>query len=225
MTIKIKRAGCKSAHVVMILDESSSMTSCWDETIAGANAFITKQQQSTVSTELTLVTFNGSTIKRVVSKTLAKEVKPLSKESYRPNGMTNLLDAIGVTIEEINAELVTLKREYRPSIEICILTDGEENMSKRYTVSALRELISQCEAKDWTFTFVGANIDAFAEGAKLGFGKQNTYQYDTSNMLATMSTMAARTESVKLARSAGMSTSAVYANTELTNKQRDDLTQ
>lgn len=224
MTFKAKRAGTKNAHVVIVLDASSSMISCWSETIQGVNLFLDKQKTSEIPTEVSLYTFNGFTTRCVLNKVPAEEAPKLTKENYSPNGMTNLLDAIGTVINTTNDQLNATKKEFRPSVEIMIVTDGEENRSRQFSVSQIREMKQACESKDWTFTFLGANIDAFQESAKLGFGVQNTYQYDTSSILNTMSVMTKRTDEVKLARSVGASASQVYAQTELTSADRDQLT-
>ena len=50
-----------------------------------------------------------------------------------------------------------------------ILTDGQENASQRYTLAEVRERVEhQTEKYDWSFIFLGQNIDAFSEGALIG---------------------------------------------------------
>ena len=222
---KAKRSGKDSAHVVVVLDESSSMNSCKAETVAGVNAFLHKQRESAIPTQVSIVTFNGSEVKTQVDRADASSIAALTDASYRPSGMTNLFDAIGRTIHEINEQLAAVKKSERPHVEICIVTDGEENASQLYTQPRIVEMKQACEAKDWTFTFVGARIDAFVEGAKLGFTKTNTYQFTAENMASTMNTMAVRTEAVKLGRTRGLDTRAVYASAELTDAERAKLTQ
>jgi hypothetical protein len=48
---------------------------------------------------------------------------------------------------------------------VTIITDGEENSSRRYTLEDVRNLIDELKKKDVIFSFIGANIDA-AEYAK-----------------------------------------------------------
>ena len=223
MTTKIKRAGTDNAHVVIVLDASSSMNVCRDETIQGVNLFLKQQRESEIKTAVSLYTFNGTEVNCVANKVSASEVSDLSKVSYRPQGMTNLLDAVGKVINTINEQLSTAKKAERPSVEVCIVTDGEENMSRSFTAAQIRELKASCELKDWTFTFMGANIDAFAEGSKLGFNTQNTYQFNQQNITQSMSVMSGRTEAVKRARSLGLDTVAVYSQTELSDAERDEL--
>lgn len=218
--VKIKRAGTKTAHAVIILDESSSMLSCKQSTISGVNEFINTQKTSKIETNVSIYTFNGSQVKAVVENVPAKQVVELTDYSYHPNGMTNLLDAIGSTIHKINKTLEPLKKEARPSIQLCIITDGEENASKMYTNEAVKSLVGTCETKDWTFMFLGANIDAFSVGSSLGFGVANTIQYDTNQMGNTFNLMASKSEFVKGVRSTGASAAATYAATAFTDEER-----
>lgn len=220
MTFKAKRAGKSTAHTVMILDGSSSMTSAQEATISGFNEFLEVQKKSSIPTNVTVFMFNGTDVKTIVSNVPAKDVEPLTKYNYSPNGMTNLLDAIGTAIEHVNAQLTALKKEHRPSVEICILTDGEENMSHRFDNRTIREMKKACEDKNWSFTFVGADIDAFAVSGSLGFGSHNTLQYGKLNTGETIAILANRSEFVKTARMSGLDTAQVYASAAFTDAQR-----
>lgn len=223
MIDKIKRAGTKTAHAVIILDESSSMLSCKATTIAGVNEFIKTQKESKIPTNISIYTFNGGDVRAVVENLPAKEVNELNNHSYQPNGMTNLLDAIGFTIAKVNNTLVPLKKEARPSVQLCIITDGEENVSRTHTRDTVKGLVSKCESKDWTFMFLGANIDAFAVGGSLGFGVANTLQYDTNQMGNTFNLVASKSEFIKGVRSTGASAAATYAQTSFTDEERDSV--
>lgn len=49
---------------------------------------------------------------------------------------------------------------------LCVIfTDGKENSSRRVTPDVLQEAISAREADGWTFIYMGANQDAWAEGS------------------------------------------------------------
>jgi hypothetical protein len=200
------------------------MQSCRDATISGFNEFLEVQKKSKVPTNITVLTFNGTSVNVVVDNKPANQVEPLTTKTYQPAGMTNLLDAMGTAIERANEQLKTLKKESRPSIEICVLTDGEENMSHKFDNETIKVMKTECEAKNWTFTFVGANIDAFAVGMKFGFTPDNTLQYSTNNMGSTLAVLAQRSEFVKAGRSAGLNASQVYASTAFTDDQREDAT-
>ena len=50
-----------------------------------------------------------------------------------------------------------------------IITDGEENSSRKYSTAQIKERIEhQKEKYGWEFVFFGANMDAVMEAGKLG---------------------------------------------------------
>jgi len=62
-----------------------------------------------------------------------------------------------------------------------ITTDGQENSSVEFKADQIRQMVNRQEAKyNWNFLFLGANIDSFAEGDKLGFATTSTANYDAS---------------------------------------------
>ena len=82
----------------------------------------------------------------------------MTKETYQPRGSTALLDAIGRCIKECTVNNPT----------VIILTDGLENTSHTYTNAHVKDLIEQKTTDGWTFVYLGANQDAFAEAGGLG---------------------------------------------------------
>jgi Mg-chelatase subunit ChlD len=215
----IKTAGTNGALAVIVLDGSGSMQSCIDSTISGFNEFLQVQQQSEISTDICVYTFHGGSVQTIVPKQPAVGVTPLTPYEYRTHGMTNLLDAIGHAIHKTNAAI--LHSEDPPSVVMCIITDGVENSSIEYKQSQIKQLIAECEAANWTFMFLGANIDAFAVGNTLGLKQDSVLSYNTANMSSAMTSMAQATERVKYARAAGMDTSSVSASI-FTTDDRDN---
>lgn len=61
------------------------------------------------------------------------------------------------------------------------MTDGEENSSKEYTEKELKTLITELEAtKMWSFVFLGANQDAWANAGKWGFSDLNVSNFNAT---------------------------------------------
>lgn len=214
-----KRAGKNPelSHVVFVLDESSSMASCWDQTIAGYNEYLKAQKEDAektgIKTLVSLYKFNGYTVTTVFSQQDVADVTPLTKETYRPSGSTNLLDAIGGVMMNINALLLNKKKDDRESVIITILTDGEENTSRTFSNAAIKGMVEKAEGKNWGFMFLGANIDAFHTGAAMGFSSHNTMQFNTSSADATFRGASAMTSRMKSAYASGMNTEATYGAT------------
>lgn len=223
---KPKRAGknSKLSHIIFVLDESSSMRSCWDSTISGYNEYLNGQrldaERTGIETLVSLYKFNGTQVNCVFNRVDVKEVKSLDKTSYQPNGNTNLHDAFGGVMMQINNQLTTKKKNDRESVIITVLTDGEENSSRTFNASSIKGMVEKAEAKNWGFMFLGANIDAFHAGARLGFGTVNTLQYDTASMLNTIRSASDMTSRMKSAYSAGLDTSSTYAATTFTDVER-----
>jgi hypothetical protein len=223
---KPKRAGknAKLSHIVFVLDESSSMGSCWDSTISGYNEYLAGQledaKRTGIETIVSLYKFNGSQVNCVFDRVDVKLVKPLDKTSYRPSGGTNLHDAFGGAMMKVNALLSAKTKTNRESVIITVLTDGEENQSRTFKSTDIKGMVEKAEAKNWGFMFLGANINAFHAGSALGFNAVNTMQYSTASMANTMRSASAMTSRMKSAYASGLDTSATYASTTFTDEER-----
>ena len=222
---KFKKAGTKGNLIAVVLDESGSMNSCYDSTIAGFNEFVQGQRaaENAGDATLTLNKFDAPHIKTVYENLALGEVPALDKNSYRPNGGTNLLDCIGYTIEQVNATLEKNKKKDRPGVIVLIMTDGEENQSRKYNNEQIKAMVAAAEKADWSFVFLGANIDAFSVGSSFGMNVMNSVNYSTANMAATMKTLGATTVRMRRAKMAGLDTQAVYASASMTAEERDRI--
>lgn len=168
--IKVGDVETTMADKIFLLDRSGSMESCWDDTIGGFNSFVSEQKQ--FGGKLTLVQFDHE-IMESFSDTPINDVKPLTRVTFTPRGSTALLDAIGKTIK---------KYENASNITCIILTDGYENASRTYTKPHIKDLISQKTKDGWTFMYLGANQDAFAEANSLGINAPGcAMSYESSN--------------------------------------------
>lgn len=220
-TPKIKKAGSNGVLIHVVLDESSSMGSVTQQTIDSFNSWLKEQQLETGECYLTLSKFNGATVNYIYVNKDIKAVEPLTTSTYRPSGSTNLLDAIGDNINRVNDHLSTKKKAERPGVIVVILTDGEENTSNRFTKSSIKGLVESAEGKDWTFLFMGANIDAFHEGSAMGFGVSNTVQYNTSNMAGSMAALSSITSRTRTAYAKGFTGDVLRTSATYTQAERD----
>ena len=134
------------------------------------------------------------------------------------------MDAIGVTIQDVDTFLKELSENERPSVVIVIQTDGAENSSRSFNNETIKALIKDREENQWTFMFLGANIDAFATGAAFGMNAANTANYAMGATMDTFQVMSTTVSKVKSARSMGMSTEAVYSTAMYTDEDRAKMT-
>ena len=219
---KAKKAGTNGSHVFLIVDESGSMSNLRTDTIGGINTLIKEQAKDDIHTNLTIIKFEGGDVKVPVSGFNVKEMKEF--HDYKPSGSTNLLDAIGFAFERINDILGSLKKKERPSIFIQIITDGYENSSHKFTRQQIKNMVEKAESSDWVLSFVGANIDSFAESSSFGFNQNNTANYSANKTYDAYSTISTSLSRMKGMRSVGISASAIYSSGSVyTAEDRNDL--
>lgn len=170
--------------VNVILDKSGSMASKAEDVLGGFNLFLDKlAKQFLVDYWVSLTLFDTRVELKYQAVPLA-QVARLDETTYCPAGCTALLDAIGNTVQHVRADGFD-------KVIIVIMTDGLENSSREWSVEGIRALIHSKEAKGtWTFVFLGANLDAFAQGAKLGVAKGNSVRYDPANYRRAFGTVA-----------------------------------
>lgn len=162
----------------VIIDRSGSMAGLATDTIGGFNTFLAEQKAQPGEAMFTLCTFN--TDYHLVHDCVSLAAVPdLDKTTYSPSGGTALLDAMGTTIDTVGKKLASMPEKDRPSkIIFLIMTDGQENSSKRFTPAQIKEMVQhQKDVYSWEFVFMGANIDAITEGEALGISVQNTFNY------------------------------------------------
>jgi len=65
---------------------------------------------------------------------------------------------------------------------VIVMTDGEENSSRRFTKEQITGEIQQREAAgNWTFVYLGADQDAWAAAQGLGFAAGNVAAYASTD--------------------------------------------
>lgn len=156
--------------VHVILDKSGSMASVLDSTINGFNEYLTTLKKSKDNIRFSLTLFDTQSIDTPYIDVAVKNVKPLNKETYIPGAMTPLYDAVVDSVEELYKTV----QDKKMAVVVVIMTDGEENSSKKHDEKCLRELIEKLQGKgNWTFTYMGANQDAWANAARYGISSGN----------------------------------------------------
>lgn len=168
--------------VSFVLDETGSMQVCKSETISGYNEYIKKLADEHKNIRFTLTQFNASKLQVIHDAVKIKDVPELTDETYRPDNLTPLYDAIATTIKH------TEKKAKDNPVLFVVMTDGEENASREYDFRSVQALIA--EKDSWTFVYLGANQDAWVVGTKMGIAGKNTMSYNTGKTWQTMSAMA-----------------------------------
>ena len=176
-------------HVCFVIDESSSMYSSVNDVKGGFRKIIDEQKANTEG-ECAISIFRFASF---VSEPdfIMKDVREVENElTYNPNGCTALYDGVGTAIDRIGKILRDMPENQRPEKNLfVIMTDGEENYSKEYQPSRVREMIKHQENKySWTFLYIGTDIsntddaDRIDVGYKFATTRGKMYKgYDTIN--------------------------------------------
>jgi uncharacterized protein YegL len=164
--------------ITLLLDRSGSMAGTKADTIGGVNTFIEDQKKEEGEAKFTLVQF-ATTARTDYTKDI-KDVELLNQDTYQPTGAsTAYLDALGKTINETGERLSALPDDERPEkVVVVVMTDGFENASREFRRGTIKEMIKHQEEKyNWQFVFMGANMDAVAEGSTFGVKSANAFTF------------------------------------------------
>lgn len=150
---------------LIILDESGSMDCVWAQTISNCNETLQtifsaqKEFYATQDHFISIYTFQDAgplKSRYLLRNRPIAEARMLTSKDYRPNGCTPLYDAVGETLTDLEAVAETHDDAVA---SVTIITDGEENSSRRYSGSDVAKIISRLKEKGWNFNIIGANID------------------------------------------------------------------
>jgi uncharacterized protein YegL len=167
-------------HIYFVLDRSGSMESMASDVVGGFNGFLAEQQADWPDALMTLIQFDSNDPHEVLAEAVPiAEVRRLSRDSFAPRGGTPLYDAMGhaITDATIRIEQRRAARQPDESILFVTFTDGEENQSVQYRREQLFDLVKKHEQEGWTFVYLGADQDAYAEGGRVGFSASSTQNF------------------------------------------------
>ncbi len=175
---------------LVILDASGSMQSIKAQAINGFNETVQTIKAAQAKFEeqrhlVSLVVFNSSETKLIYDRVIASDVAELNGSNYTPDCCTPLYDAIGTSVNRLNKYV-----EQGDKVLVTIITDGEENSSREYDGKAIKSLIDEMKAKEWVFTYIGANQDVERVAESMGINNRMAFDADecgTQEMFATES--------------------------------------
>jgi hypothetical protein len=160
------------------------MDTCSSATESGFDELVAKHRSEPGEAVVTLSMFDDQ-YENVYANVPIAEVAALS---LIPRNMTAMLDAIGRFVTEIGERLAGQEEADRPGTVICvIMTDGYENASQKWTYATVKALINQQrEQYNWSFMFLGANIDAVKVGESIGvpYATSMTYNADDDHAVS-----------------------------------------
>ena len=189
---KTKKRKIKADTIVsVVLDMSGSMTRLAAATREGLNAYLDSLRQDSENTDEVLVSvtvfdsmWESGSYDQIPRINTIFNLEPLSKlpeitqEHYNPEGGTPLYDAIGATVERTEEALKGVKGN--PDVLLVIITDGENNTSKKLTRENAKVLIESKQGAGWTPVYLGANQDAWAVSEGLGISRGSAKSYSAT---------------------------------------------
>lgn len=181
--------------VRIILDRSGSMQSIADQAVKNFNEQIQQMKANSDTQEIycSLITFNGEVFEHLWDKP-ASELEEAEEGTYVTTGSTALYDALGYSInknkettEDPDSDVVYL---------YYIISDGDENASKKYNQNSIAKLIKQCnEEGNYTFTYMGCDrkyVEEVSRGLNIPISNcavwsaSNSYEADVTLTAASM---------------------------------------
>ena len=137
---------------ILIVDKSASMIHNIEDIKKGFNELIKEQTEQESENRFTVIAFNTNV--EILSDDIFVNTLDVIDELTNVKGLTALLDAIG------KAYSLILKQTDIKDITLTVITDGQENSSKHYTISELDKLKKDID-KDYNLkmTFIGADKD------------------------------------------------------------------
>ena len=155
-------------HIIVILDNSGSMSNAASRVIKSFNTFLEEQKQERGEALLTLIVFN-SDVTVVYDAIDIQDANSIDRSVYNCHNLTAMYDAVGTAIT----------RSKGGKSLVVIQTDGHENASKNYNKPRAAALVQQKITEDWEFLFMAANIDVTIAASTLGL-ENHCIAFDTS---------------------------------------------
>jgi hypothetical protein len=204
-----------------LLDRSGSMSTIWQETVSGLQSFVQQQAKAEGKAWISIAAFdNGSNyfggwnstsssltnLERrsnqfsggyitAVEAYAAQDInvgEALESKGITPRGATPLLDSIVKAVRE-QERILAARPWFDGVVQLAIQTDGYENASTTYTYADVKDILTAKQEEGWEVLFMGAEIDAAAEGARLGIRLENTMQYDSATVASNYASYNTRT--------------------------------
>ncbi len=166
-----------SLDILVILDRSGSMQDARDDHEGGLRSFVRDQQEQSGDAFFTLVQFDSHNPCEIVYDRVP--IRDVNPEAIRliPRGGTPLYQAIGEAVSHLREKLSDAD-----DVVVMIITDGQNtDWHTEWNKESVKRMVEEREKAGWSTLFLGANIDAFAEGTALGVSAGGTVTY--SNMI------------------------------------------
>ncbi len=132
---KKERIVKQRVHIKFLQDASGSMASCWHDCVGGFKTFIDDlRAKEDVDYTISLSLFHSG-VQAILTAAPLSEVRSDKLSSYRASGRTALYDALGDMLT------APFRDSEFDKIIYIIVTDGEENESRKWNKDTIHSLI------------------------------------------------------------------------------------
>ncbi len=141
---------------ILVLDKSGSMFKNKQDLVDGFNNLVLEQKEEKSTNLFTVITFND--VVEVFKEEIFPNVSEIKDSDIITKGTTALLDAVGEVYDMI------LNNDKYTKITLTVITDGQENSSRNYTIETLNEKKKLIDKKyTLNMVFIGADISCVTE--------------------------------------------------------------
>ncbi len=202
-----------------VIDQSGSMSGSEGQTIEGFNSQLkTLQQLKSENPEneyVVSVSYFEDEVTDIVKFEAIEQIQMLSRDNYKPGGLTALYDGIGQSIDKIRKKYDSEIKQDLASVVMVILTDGGENASKLFKQFQIAEMIEELDKTGkWTFSFLGADLDATQASGSLNIHPENIISFSKENFAGMMHQMSSSIKRYDDLKSEGKFTSMLFDDIE-----------
>lgn len=182
-------------HITFLIDRSGSMDSQYEGVKKGFHKFVEDQRAVPGECRMTVIQFDSTDpCEILVDNQSLDAIGSGALDKFVPRDMTPLYDATAKAIRVTEQALANQKPVSVPAditdplarmlaaskpdhVVFVVFTDGLENHSQEYDFSTLTDLVKRKEKEGWTFVYLGANHDAYAQGQVVtsSVGNKQTY--------------------------------------------------
>lgn len=167
-------------RTIIVVDHSGSMSHLTTKTADMINAQIKKiaelDRQYNQETLVSVIKFDDVVTSLFLNKP-ADGVQRLSPHDISARGSTALFDAVGFAIN-----LGASEKNEEVSYVVSVLTDGQENASRKFNSRTLVDLIAKMQATDkWTLTFQLPPGSRYKFCNQFGIPEENCREWEASS--------------------------------------------
>jgi uncharacterized protein YegL len=163
---------------MLIIDRSGSMSSIRDDMVGGLTNLVEEQKKQPGLLTISVVSFDNQVeLQHRMATPSAVTIE------LEPRGGTALYDAMGFGLNTLQADIDALPDHAKPgTVQIVVVTDGQENGSGEYTGKTVKELVkAKTQDQNWDIVFLGANQDAVMKAAELGIQRERSMTYGSNS--------------------------------------------